>query len=182
MALDTDRLEERLLKAEEALEQGNASQAIGLADGVVRTIERERAAMDDVLRALKQKKNLTKRFEGRDDEAKWRAACFTKSSKRPMSVLWSHAGMLLERMTAGLDKEGKASDDALELYDFVMDQWRVLRNQCEAIGIGIQDDDRRDCEEAIALAEEMLGVSKIEECLQGLAQADAAMERLRRRI
>jgi hypothetical protein len=89
--------------------------------------------------------------------------------------------MLLERMTAGLDKEGRASDEALELYDFVMDQWRVLRNQCEATGIGIQDDDRRDCEKAIATAEEMLGVSRIEETLQALAQADAAMERLRRR-
>ena len=179
--LDTDDLTNRLNQAEEALEQGNASQAIGLADGVVRTIERERAAMDDVLRALKQKKNLVKRFEGRDDEAKWRAA-LAEIVQAADERSWSHAGMLLERMTAGLDKEGKASDDALELYDFVMDQWRVLRNQCEAIGIGIQDDDRRDCEAAIALAEEMLGVSKIEECLQGLAQADAAMERLRRRI
>jgi hypothetical protein len=89
---------------------------------------------------------------------------------------------LLERMTAALDREGKASDDALELYDFVMDQWRVLRNQCEAVGISVQDEDRRACEQAIAEAEAMLGVSNIEATLQGLAQADAAMERLRRRI
>ena len=90
--------------------------------------------------------------------------------------------MLLERMTAALDSEGKASDDALELYDFVMDQWRVLRNQCEAAGILVQDEDRRACEQAIAEAEAMLGVSNIAAALQGLAQADGAMERLRRRI
>ena len=90
--------------------------------------------------------------------------------------------MWLERMTAVLDKEGQASEDALELYDFVMDQWRVLRNQCEAVSIGVQDDDRRACEAAIAEAEANLGVSNIEACLQALALADAAMERLRRRI
>lgn len=179
--LDTSLIEERLEQAQTALDSGNASQAIGLADGVVRTIERERAAMDDVLRALKQKKNLVKRFEGRDDEATWKAA-LDEIIDAADTRQWSHAGMLLERMTAGLDKEGQASDDALELYDFVMDQWRVLRNQCEAVSIGVQDDDRRACEAAIAEAEAMLGVSKIEACLQALALADAAMERLRRRI
>jgi hypothetical protein len=85
-------------------------------------------------------------------------------------------------MTAGLDKEGKASDDALELYDFVIDEWRTLRNQCDAAQITVEDDDRRECEREIALSEEMLGVSRIEDCLNHLSQADAAMERLRRRI
>lgn len=179
--LDTTLISDRLEQAQTALDNGNASQAIGLADGVVRTIERERAAMDDVLRALKQKKNLVKRFEGRDDEATWRVA-LDEIIEAADTRQWSHAGMLLERMTAGLDKEGQASDDALELYDFVMDQWRVLRNQCEAVSIGVQDDDRRACEAAIAEAEANLGVSNIEACLQALALADAAMERLRRRI
>jgi len=179
--LDKGPFDDRLAQAQTALEEGNASQAIGLADGVVRTLERERAAMDDVLRALKQKKQLVKRFEGRDDEASWRRA-LDEIVEAADEKQWSHAGMLLERMTAGLDREGHASDEALELYDFVMDQWRVLRNQCEAAGIGVQDEDRRACEQAIAEAESMLGVSKIEACLEGLAQADAAMERLRRRI
>lgn len=179
--LDRKPFEERLVQAQQALEDGNASQAIGLAEGAVRTIERERAAMDDVLRALKQKKQLVKRFEGRDDEATWRRA-LEEIEAASDEKQWSHAGMLLERMTSGLDREGHASDEALELYDFVMDRWRVLRNQCEAAGIGVQDEDRRACEQAIAEAESMLGVSKIEACLQGLAQADAAMERLQRRI
>ena len=179
--LDLSLLNERYEQAEVALETGNASQAIGLADGIVRTIERERAAMDDVLRALKQKKQLIKRFEGRDDEAVWRNALGDIVAAADLRS-WSHAAMLLDRMTSALDKEGKASDDALELYDFVMDQWRVLRNQCEAAGIRVQDEDRRAVEQAIALAEENLGVSKIEACLQSLANADAGMERLRRKI
>jgi len=179
--LDKTLFEGRLEQAQEALENGNASQAIGLADGVVRTIENERAAMDDVLRALKQKKQLVKRFEGREDESTWQQA-LEEIIQAADDRLWSHAGMLLERMTAGLDREGQAVDDALELYDFVSDQWRILRNQCEAAGIGVQDDDRRACEEAVATAEGMLGVSNIEACLEALAEADGAMERLRRRI
>ena len=179
--LDKALFEDRLEQAQDALDNGNASQAIGLADGVVRTIERERAAMDDVLRALKQKKQLVKRFEGREDESTWEQA-LEEIIKAADDRLWSHAGMLLERMTAGLDREGQAVDEALELFDFVADQWRVLRNQCEAIGIGVQDDDRRACEEAVAAAGDMLGVSNIEGCLEALAEADGAMERLRRRI
>ena len=96
--------------------------------------------------------------------------------------LWSHAGMLLERMTTALDNEGHASDEARELYDFVVEQWKVLRNQCEAASIKVVDEDRRACEAAIAEAESGLEGGRIEATLDALGQADAAMERLRRRI
>ena len=96
--------------------------------------------------------------------------------------LWSHAGMLLERMTTALDKEGHASDEAKELYDFVIEQWKVLRNQCDAASIKVVDDDRRACEKAIAEAETALDGGRVKATLDALGQADAAMERLRRRI
>ena len=179
--LDTDEFEERLDQAEQALEAGNASQAIGLADGVVRTVERERAAMDDVLRALKQKKQLTKRYESRDDRETWNAM-LEEIVEAADQRLWSHAGMLLERMTSALDKEGRAGEEARELYDFVIDQWKVLRNQCEAASIKVVDEDRRACEEAIAEAQSALDGGRVEATLEALGQADAAMERLRRRI
>ena len=179
--LDTKEFEERLEQAETALRAGNASQAIGLADGVVRTVERERAAMDDVLRALKQKKQLTKRYQDRDDRTKW-DDMLQEIVDAADQHLWSHAGMLLERMTTALDNEGHASDEAKELYDFVVEQWKVLRNQCEAASIKVVDDDRRACEEAIAEAENALKVGRVKATLDALGQADAAMERLRRRI
>ena len=179
--LDTQEFEERLAQAEQALEAGNASQAIGLADGVVRTVERERAAMDDVLRALKQKKQLTKRYQTRDDRDTW-DGMLQEVIDAADQRLWSHAGMLLERMTTALDKEGHASDEARELYDFVIDQWKVLRNQCEAASIKAVDEDRRACEEAVAEAETALEGGRIEAALAALGEADAAMERLRRRI
>ena len=179
--LDTKEFEERLEQAETALRDGNASQAIGLADGVVRTVERERAAMDDVLRALKQKKQLTKRYQDRDDRTKW-DDMLQEIVDAADQRLWSHAGMLLERMTTALDNEGHASDEAKELYDFVVEQWKVLRNQCEAASIKVVDDDRRACEESIAEAENALKGGRVKATLDALGQADAAMERLRRRI
>ena len=179
--LDTEEFEERLAQAEQALEAGNASQAIGLADGVVRTVERERAAMDDVLRALKQKKQLTKRYQNRDDRATW-DGMLQEVIDAADQRLWSHAGMLLERMTTALDNEGHAADEARELYDFVIEQWKVLRNQCEAASIKAVDEDRRACEEAVAEAETALEGGRIEAALAALGEADAAMERLRRRI
>ena len=179
--LDLSELKHRLERADAALTAGQASQAIGLADGVVRTIERERVAMDDVRRALKQKKQLVKRFEGRVDEATWRTG-LKEIEAAARDQQWSHAGMLLERMTSQLDQAGQEADEALELYDFVIDEWRVLRNQCDASNIGVEDDDRRACEQAVAWAGERLGESDIAACLNHLSEADAAMERLRRRI
>ena len=179
--LDTSEMDERLAQAVNALSSGNASQAIGLADGVVRTVERERAAMDDVLRALKQKKKLLARYTGRDDQKTW-DSMLADIVQAADDRTWSHAGMLLEQMTSALDREGHAMEEARELYDFVLEQWGVLRNQCEAASIKAVDEDRRSCEEAIAASEQSLGVARIEEALEFLSSADVAMERLRRRI
>lgn len=179
--LDTSEMEMRLEQASNALASGNASQAIGLADGVVRTLERERAAMDDVLRALKQKKKLKQRYASREDHERW-DAMLDEIVQAADDKVWSHAGMLLEKMTTALDQEGHAVEEARELYDFVAGQWAVLRNQCEAAHIKATDEDRRSVEEAVAAAEEHLVVARLEDALEALGAADGAMERLRRRI
>lgn len=179
--LDTSEMEARLEQASEALASGNASQAIGLADGVVRTLERERAAMDDVLRALKQKKKLKQRYEGREDKDRW-DAMLSDIVAAADDRIWSHAAMLLEQMTTALDRDGHALEEARELYDFVAQQWAVLRNQCEAAHIKATDEDRRAVEEAVAKAEAHLDVARLEDALDALGVADGAMERLRRRI
>ncbi|MEJ6715870.1 MAG: hypothetical protein QNL20_02210 [Euryarchaeota archaeon] len=179
--LDITMMTERLAQAEAALDAGNSGQAIGLADGVVRSIQNEREAMDDVQRALRQRKKLSAQYESRDDSEHWdgRMQAIEQAADERR---WSEASDLLATMNQDLDKEGKASEEALELYDFVMDEWRTLRNQCEAGAIKVDDDDRRATEQAIALAEEGLSVGRIEDCLDQLGVADAAMERLRRRI
>jgi len=179
--LDTSAMTQRLAQAEEALEAGNAGQAIGLADGVVRSIVQEREAMDNVQRALRQRKKLISQYEDRDDESDWTER-LTAIEQAADTRRWSEASELLSMMNQDLDKEGKASEEALELYDFVMAEWRILRNQCEAIGIKVEDEDRRLTEQTIAEAGDALSVGRIEDCLEQLGSADASMERLRRRI
>jgi len=179
--LDTSELEMRLNNAIEALESGNASQAVGLADGVMRNIKTEREAMDDIRRALRQKKKLIKKYESREDSEMWQKR-LDEIIESADSKQWSHAATLLERMTSELDKEGKAADDARELLEFVIDEWKVLRNQCEAVMVKASDEDRVKCEAAISKASETLEKGSVDSCLEQLSIADDMMERLRRRI
>ena len=57
-----------------------------------------------------------------------------------------------------------------------------MRNQCDASGIKVDDEDRRSTEEAIGLATESLPAGRIDECLESLGLADGFMEKLRRRV
>lgn len=174
-------LEQRLESAEDALEQGNSSQAKGLADGIVREINAEREAMDDVRRALRQKVHLVSRWSDREDAKDWDDKLAEIESCAD-DLEWTHAATLLERLTKDLDAEGKASDEANELLEYVLDEWNVLRNQCDASGIKLDDEDRKSAEEAIALASEAHKAGRIDEALESLGLADGFMERLRRRV
>ena len=179
--LDLTELNLRLTNAIDYLESGNASQAVGLADGIVRSIKAEREAMDDTRRAIRQKKKLLKQFETRQDKAVWQGK-WDEVIQAADSKQWSHAATLLERMTSALDKESKAIGDANELLEFVVEEWKVLRNQCEAAMIKSDDDERRKCEAAVSIATEKLDAGAVDDCLEQLSVADDMMEKLRRRI
>ena len=174
-------LEERLENAETELEQGNHAQAKGLSDGIVREINAEREAMDDVRRALRQKVHLVSRWSDREDSADWDSRLLDIEESAD-ALEWTHAATLLERLTKDLDVEGKASDEANELLEYVAEEWNILRNQCDASGIKVDDDDRRSVEEAIALATDAHKAGRVDEALESLGLADGFMERLRRRV
>tara|TARA_B100001778_G_scaffold188231_1_gene154995 strand:- start:514 stop:2259 length:1746 start_codon:yes stop_codon:yes gene_type:complete len=179
--INKDLLEERLENAEVELEQGNHAQAKGLADGIVREINAEREAMDDVRRALRQKVHLVSRWSEREDCADWDTRLLEIEDSAD-SLEWSHAATLLERLTKDLDVEGKASGEANELLEYVLEEWNILRNQCDASGIKVDDEDRRSVEEAIALAGDAHKAGRVDETLESLGLADGFMERLRRRV
>ncbi len=179
--IDKKPLEERLNSAEKALDAGDYAQAKGLADGVIREIIAEREAMEDVRRALRQKIHLTSQWEEREDSDEWDARLI-EIEESTDSLQWTHAATLLERLTKDLDSEGKASDEASELLEFIHEEWKTLRNQCEASGIKLDDEERRSTEEAIAIAEEAHKAGRIDEALESLGLADGFMERLRRRV
>ena len=179
--LDITELKVRLDNASTALDAGNASQAVGLADGIVRSIKAERVAMDDTRRALRQKKKLVKQFESRQDSDLWQAR-LDEIIKSADEKQWTHAATLLDRMTAELDKSGREADEARELLDFVTEEWKILRNQLEAAMIKLDDKERLNCEASVSKAGENLAVGDVEGCLENLSIADDLMEKLRRRI
>lgn len=178
---DTNELEKRLEQAESALEAGDTGQSIGLAEGVLRVIQIERESMETVRRALRQRKKITERFEHFTDAEEWMAR-FKQVQNAADEREWSHAATLLERLTIDLDALGSEQDEAQALLDFVRQEWAVLRNQCNASSIPVSDEDMRQTEAAVSLAEEYLTKGRVEASLEQLGQADASMERLRRRV
>ena len=178
---DTSELQHRLEQAEAALEAGDTGQAIGLAESVIRVIQVEREAMETVRRALRQRKKITERFSGFADEEEWMTR-FKQVQSAADERQWSHAATLLERLTIDLDALGNEQGEAQTLLDFVRQEWSVLRNQCTASSIPVTDEDMKQTEASIALAEERLIGGQVEAALEQLGQADASMERLRRRV
>ncbi len=179
--IDKKPLGDRLDSAEIALEAGDYSQANGLAGGVIREIIAEREAMEDIRRALRQKVHLISRWEEREDSEQWDLR-LKEIEDATDDLQWTHAATLLDRLTKDLDAEGKASDEASELLEFIKEEWKTLRNQCEASGIKVDDDERHSTEEAIAIAQEAQKAGRIDEALESLGLADGFMERLRRRV
>ena len=178
---DTTELEQRLEHAEDALEAGDTGQSIGLAEGVIRVIQVEREAMEIVRRALRQRKKLIQRFEIFEDAEDWNNR-LQQVQQSADERQWSHAATLLERLTTDLDALGNEQDEAKALLDFVRQEWAVLRNQCDASSIPYSDEDMKQTEAALSIAEERLNAGQIEAALDQLGQADASMERLRRRV
>ncbi len=179
--INKEPLKERMVSANNALDNGDHAGAKGLADGVVREINASREAMDDVRRALRQKVHLVSRWSEREDSKEWDAR-LVEIEDSADSLEWTHAATLLERLTRDLDAEGKASDETAELLEFVQDEWKKLRNQCEASGIKATDEERRSAEEAIALAQDAHKAGRMDEALESLGIADGFMEKLRRRV
>ena len=179
--LDLKLWNKRLEDAKQHLEQGEFSLARGVSDGIVREVRKEREAMGDVQRALRQKKTIQKRWEGHVDAEAWeeRLKDVNAAAKRKS---WSHAAALLDRLTADLDALDVASGDANELLTYVQDEWTALRKKLEAAGIKAIDGERAACEKAVGNADVAFSEGRLEDTLNALGEADGLMEKLRRRI
>jgi len=179
--LDLKLWNERLQNAKRHLDAGEFSLARGVSDGILREVRKEREAMGDVQRALRQKKTLKERWKGRADADEWdeRLKDVTSASKRKS---WSHAGALLERLAADLDTLDAASGDAEELLTYVQKEWIALRKKLEARGIKAIDGERAACEKAVGDAKAAFDEGRLEATLNALGEADGLMEKLRRRV
>ena len=179
--LDLKLWNDRLEGAAKHLEEGEFSLARGVSDGIVREVRKEREAMGDVQRGLRQKKKIKERWKDRADADDWeqRLKEIAAASKRKS---WSHAAALLDRLTSDLDALDVASGDAEELVNYVQDEWTGLRKKLEAAGIKAIDGERAACEKAVGDAKAAFDEGRLEETLSALGEADTLMEKLRRRV
>lgn len=179
--LDLEMMEMKHAQAMKALEQGDHSLARGLSEAICRELVSEREAMDDVRRALRQRKKLQAKFANRSDAEDWQKR-LEEVIESADKLEWSHAASLLHQIEKDLDSEGKRAQEVEELLEFVNSEWRILRNQCEASGIAVDDSDRHSVEAAIAKANEHHESGEADGALKQLGEADAGMEKLRRRV
>ena len=95
---------------------------------------------------------------------------------------WSTAEERLKTLLKDLDATSKQVEETQELLKFVEDEWRILRNQCEASGIRVDDQERLACEGSVAEARTHLEKGDVDAALIALGTCDEYMEKLRRRI
>ncbi len=179
--LDVTLWEEMLNRAEEALKSGDGSLARGLADSIQREIEATEEAKASVQRSLRQRKTLRKRWVGWSDEADWesRLGQILDDTKKGF---WRAAAESMDELTNDLDARTTALGEATELLEFLLDEWKNLRNQLQKAAIGPDDNERLECEAAVAGAKQAHEVADVPRCLDALGDADGRMEKLRRRV
>lgn len=176
-----DVLQQRLKEANESLEKGKASLAIGLADGVTRFLRREAAAKTSVQRALRQRKSI-------EEEIPIGKAGFEWMRRLEQVVSLAEAGNWVDAedsmivLTSELEALASRISEAKEMLDFLAEDWGKLRKRLDSSGVTPENKERVDAEKALIDSEKALSEGKVDSCLESLGKADSAMEALRRLV
>ena len=174
-------LNKRLDDANAALDSGNASLAIGLSEGVTRLIRKESEAKTAVQRSLRQVKSIEDRIPSGGSGSEWsRRLVEAKSSAG--AGKWIEAAESLSALAKELDDFHTSVEEAREMLEFLVGDWRKLRKRLESSGYGADNKDRISTEEYLAAAERALSEGEIDGCLKSLGEADSSMEALRRLV
>ncbi len=176
-----DALANRIKESKEALRTGNASLAIGLAEGVTRALRRESEARTNVQRAFRQVKSIEGRFPEGESASQWMIR-LDEARSLAEEEKWPEADEALNELTKDLDDLSSRSAEAREMWDFLGGDWSKLRNRLDSSGIGPDNKDRIAVEGALSDSEKSLSEGRIDSCLGFLGDADALMEALRRLV
>ena len=174
-------LHKRLVEANEALEGGNPSLAIGLSDGVIRSLREEAEAKTSVQRAMRQRKSIEGEIPLGDLGSEWREMLDQVQSLAD-SGNWVEANQSMQTLTTELDSLSSRKREAREMLDFLVDDWRKLRNRLDSSGVSANNEMRVETERALSESENSLSQARIDSCLESLGKADSAMEALRRLV
>ena len=174
-------LQQRLDEAKEALEGGNPSLAIGLSDGVIRSLREEAEAKTSVQRALRQRKSIEDGIPLGDEGSEWRER-LERIISLAESGNWVEANDSMHVLTAELDSLSSRNSEAREMLDFLVEDWSKLRNRLDSSGVSADNEMRVETERALSDSENSLSHGRIDSCLELLGKADSAMEALRRLV
>ena len=171
---------DRLEQARKAMESGDSALAKGLADSVLRDVRSTSEAMQEVQRALRQKKQIEARFpEASRQDWSDRLQQVTESAD---SGEWVNAAESLQSLTYDLNAHEHSISEASELVRFVEDEWKSLRSKLDSAGIGPGDSSRMESEKTVADASNALSSGDIDACHAALALAGEHLESLGRLV
>ena len=172
---------ERLAEAKEAFAKGDVPLAKGLADSLTREVRETSDAMQEVQRALRQKKQISARFPSGEASQVWRSR-LEEVETAASSGAWVNASQSLTSLTDDLATYESEASEAKELLDFVKSEWSDLRRRLDSSSIAPTDESRRATEAAVNEATQALDSGEIQDCLTALGNADELLEGLRRRV
>ena len=172
---------ERLAEAKEAFAKGDVPLAKGLADSLTREVRETSDAMQEVQRALRQKKQISARFPSGQASQVWRSR-LEEVETAASSGAWVNASQSLISLTDDLATYESEASEAKELLDFVQSEWSELRRRLDSSSIAPTDESRRATEAAVNEATQALDSGEIQDCLTALGNADELLEGLRRRV
>ena len=172
---------ERLTEAKEALAKGDVPLAKGLADSLAREVRETSDAMQEVQRALRQKKQISARFPSGQANQFWQSR-LEEVEASASSGAWTNASQSLTLLTNDLATYESEASEAKELLDFVQSEWSELRRRLDSSSIVPTDESRRATEAAVNKATQALDSGQIQDCLTALGKADELIEGLRRRV
>ena len=179
--LNTELWIKNLERAEKAIEIGDYSLGRGLAESILRQIDSERESMDFLRKALRKRSKIRLKWENFGNSSEWDKR-LEEIEDAANELEWSHAVVLFERLNESLESEINAFAEANELLEFAKNEWAILKNKCDSIGIDLLDEQRRTAEQFISEAIKAIENGELEACLDKLGESENMMEKLRRRV
>ena len=137
--------------------------------------------MQNVPRALRQKKKLVTRFPNGQSGDNWRNQ-LKNIENEANSEEWIEASRLLETLTKELQIFEKSKSEALELYSFVETEWIELRKKLDSSNIKVNDPMRINAENKLSECKRLYNEGDIDSTLSLLGETDEVIENIRRRI
>jgi len=162
------------------MKSGDSALAKGLADSVLRDVRATSDAMQEVQRAMRQRKQIEARFPA-GARSEWEARLEQVTAMADTGE-WQDAAQAMGLLTSDLQSHEHKVSEAAELVRFVDEEWTALRRRLDSAGIGPADPGRMAAEKAVSEASSALEQGDIDSCHKALGAASEMLESQNRRV